>query len=67
MFSSRDFKLIIKPRSFSCNCSNDIKEKVFFVTKNNLASEKKNRANKFREKSFFIAVEVDSKTVWFVK
>ena len=44
MFSSvTNFKLIFQPSSsaLSHNCSPDIKEKVFFVTKNNLALEQK--------------------------
>ena len=47
MFSSvTNFKLIFQPSSsaLSHNCSPDIKEKVFFETKNNLASEEKNIA-----------------------
>ena len=66
----KTFKLVSQPRSLalSYNCrSLDIKEKnAFFVTKNNLASEEENRANKFREK-FLLAAEVDRQTVWFVK
>ena len=53
--STKNFKLIFKPRSLalSYNCSPDIKEQVFFVAKNNLASDEENRANTFRKKSFF--------------
>ena len=54
MFSSAaNFELIFKPRSFSYNCSQDIKEKVFFVTKNNLASEKKIAQINLGRKPFF--------------
>ena len=58
--SATNLKLIFKPRSLalSYNSSPEIKEKkAFFVTKNNLATEKKN----VRKKSF-LAAEIDSET-----